>query len=149
MDNDLKVIDLIQQKTGERVIIPIKPELDDILKKYGYQIPKAFEQKINEKIKDIGEMVGITEPVIIEENKGGFKVKKDVKKNELIKTYTARRTGCTLMYLAGVSSIDIMKISGHKSERKFLNYIKVGKEETAQNLSKHPYFMSSVMKIAE
>lgn len=147
MDNGLKVIDLIQQKTGERVIIPIRPELDEILKKYNYQVPKTFEQKINERIKVIGELAGITETVIVEENKGGFKVKKDVPKNELIKTHTARRTGCTLMYLAGIPSIDIMKISGHKSEREFLNYIKVGKEETAQNISKHPYFMGSLLKI--
>jgi hypothetical protein len=35
-----------------------------------------------------------------------------------------------------------------KSEREFLNYIKVGKEETVQNLSKHPYFMGTTLKIA-
>jgi integrase len=149
MASGLKVIDLIQQKTGERVVIPIRPELDEILKKYNYQVPKTFEQKINERIKVIGELAGITETVIIEENKGGYKVKNDVKKNELIKTHTARRTGCTLMYLAGVPTLDIMKISGHKTEREFLNYIKVGKEETAQNLAKHPYFMGNPLKIAK
>lgn len=37
---------------------------------------------------------------------------------------------------------------GHKSEREFLEYIKVGKEESAQNLSKHPYFMGK-MKITK
>jgi len=58
-----------------------------------------------------------------------------VPKNELIKTHLARRTGCTLMHLAGIPAIDIMKISGHKTEREFLNYIKVSKEETAQNLA--------------
>ena len=149
MDNGLKVIDLIQQKTGERVIIPIMPELDDLLKKYEYTVPNIFEQKINERIKEVVGKAGITEPIIIEENKGGFKVKRDVPKNELVKTHTARRTGCTLMYLAGVPTIDIMKISGHKSEREFLKYIKVGKEETAQNLSKHPYFMRPSMKITK
>lgn len=149
MDNGLKVIDLIQQKTGERVIIPIRPELDEILNKYNYQVPKTFEQKINERIKVIGVIAGITETTIIEEKKGGFTIKKDVPKNALIKTHTARRTGCTLMYLAGVPTLDIMKISGHKTEREFLNYIKVGKEETAQNLSKHPYFMGTTLKIAK
>jgi integrase len=149
MDNGLMVIDLIQQKTGERVVIPIRPELDVILKKYDYMVPKTFEQKINERIKVIGELAEITDTIIVEERKGGFKVKKDVTKNALIKTHTARRTGCTLMYLAGVPTLDIMKISGHKSEREFLNYIKVGKEETAQNLSKHPYFMGTTLKIAK
>jgi hypothetical protein len=52
------------------------------------------------------------------------------------------------MYQAGVPSNYLMKISGHKTEREFLNYIKLGKEETAQNLSKHPYFMGSTMRIA-
>jgi integrase len=145
----LKVISLIQQKTGERVIIPIRPELDLILNKYGYRLPKVFEQKINKAIKVVGSILDINEPTLIEETKGGFKVKKTVPKYELIKTHTARRTGCTLMYLAGVPTLDIMKISGHKTEREFLNYIKVGKEETAVNLSKHPYFMGNHLKIAK
>jgi hypothetical protein len=59
------------------------------------------------------------------------------------------RAGCTLMYLSGVPTIDLMKILDHKSERGFLNYENVGKEETAQNLSKHPYFMGSHLKIAK
>ena len=44
------------------------------------------------------------------------------------------------MYLAGIPVIDIMKISGHKTEKEFMKYIKVSKLETAQNLSRHPYF---------
>ncbi len=64
--------------------------------------------------------------------------KKKVVKADLIKTHTARRSGCTNMYLAGIPVIDIMKISGHKTEREFLKYIRIGKEETAMNLANHP-----------
>lgn len=46
------------------------------------------------------------------------------------------------MYNAGIPTRDIMKITGHKSERDFLNYIKVTKEQTADNLSKHSWFTS-------
>lgn len=144
----IKVIDIIQQKTRERVIIPIKPELDEILKKYNYTVPKTWEQKVNFHIKKIGEKAGITESIEVEKIKGGLKVKSFVSKNDLIKTHTARRTGCTLMYLAGIPAIDIMKISGHKTEREFLNYIKTSKEETAQNLAKHPYFRGNTLKVA-
>jgi hypothetical protein len=42
-----------------------------------------------------------------------------------------------------------MKISGHKTEREFLNYVKVSKEETAQNLAKHPYFIGSALRMAK
>jgi hypothetical protein len=72
--------------------------------------------------------------------RGGLKVTTHVPKNELIKTHTARRSGCINMYLGGINVIDIMKISGHKSEREFLSYIKVSKEETASALQSHPYF---------
>jgi integrase len=149
LDNGLKVIDLTQKKTGERVIIPIKPELERILQKYNYTVPKTFEQKVNEKIKDIAKDLDINELVEIEQTKGGLKVKTTIPKHDLIKTHTARRTGCTLMYLAGIPTIDIMKMSGHRSERELLNYIKVGKEETAQNLAKHSYFMGNNLRIAK
>jgi len=145
----VRVIDIIQQKTRERVIIPIKPELDRILKKYNYHVPKTWEQKVNLHIKTVGGKAKITEMVETEKIKGGFKIKSLVPKNDLIKTHTARRTGCTLMYLAGIPAIDIMKISGHKTEREFLNYIKVSKEETAINLSLHPYFVGNVLSVVK
>lgn len=144
-----KVIELIQAKTGEKCIIPIRPELDAILKKYDYTLPKTFEQKVNKEIKEIGELAKITDVINYEQNKGGLTVKTKVKKFELIKTHTARRTGCTLMYLAGIPVIDIMKVSGHKTEKEFLKYIKVGKEETAVNLASHPYFKGTVLSIAK
>jgi hypothetical protein len=144
-----KVIELIQQKTGEKCIIPIRPELNYILKKYDFTLPKTYEQKVNKYIKEICMKAEITEMVYYEENRGGMIVKKHIPKNELIKTHTARRSGCTNMYLAGMHPIDIMKISGHKTEREFLKYIKVSKEETAINLASHPYFLGNTLKIAK
>ena len=123
--------------------------MDQILQKYNYQVPKTFEQKVNFHIKKVGDKAKITEKIEVEKIKGGLKVKSLVPKNELIKTHTARRTDCTLMYLTGIPAIDIMKISGHKTEREFLNYIKVTKEQTAQNLAKHPYFIGSHLGIAK
>ena len=35
---------------------------------------------------------------------------------------------------------DIMAISGHKSERVFLNYVKVQKVENAKRIAKHEFF---------
>ncbi len=142
------IIDLTQSKTGERVIIPVRPELLQILKKYDFELPRTFEQKVNKKIKDVARLAGITEPITIHEIRGGLRKQKTVDKCELVKTHTARRSGCTNMYLAGIPSIDIMKISGHRTEREFLNYIKVTKEETARNLHNHPYF-NHLIKVAE
>lgn len=142
-------IELVQQKTGEKCIIPIRPELEAILKKYNYNLPKTFEQKVNFNIKKIGAACKITEPVTVVKYKSGMRVTETVRKCDLIKTHTARRTGCSLMYLAGVQPIDIMKISGHRTEKEFLKYIKVGKQETARNLSRHPYFLGNPLSIAK
>ena len=142
-----KIIELIQKKTGEKCIIPISPQCDAILKKYDYTLPKTYEQKINDRIKTIGKRAEITEIINFEQNRGGFRVKKQEVKADLIRTHTARRTGCTLMYLAGIPVIDIMRISGHKTEREFLKYIKVTKEQTAVNLANHPYFRKSRLKV--
>ena len=136
----LKTIDIVQEKTGERCIIPIRPELDHILKKYDYSVPKIFEQKLNSLIKTVGKKAKINEKIRITEFRGGLKVEKDYFKYDLIRTHTARRSGCTNMYLAGIPAIDIMKISGHRTETEFMKYIKVTKEQTAANLAIHPYF---------
>lgn len=144
-----KVIDLIQRKTGEQVIIPVGNKLNQLLEKYDYNVPKIFEQKLNDNIKKVGAKAKINEPILIEKTKGGLVVKETIPKYELIKTHTARRSGCTNMYKAGISSIAIMKISGHKSESEFLKYIKVSKEETAQNLINHPYFSGSKLSVAK
>jgi integrase len=148
LQSGTRVIDLIQRKTGERVIIPIMPELETILKKYDYTLPKTYDQKVNKYIKEVAKLAGITEMIPIEKIQGGLEVKKDYAKHSLIKTHTARRSGATNMYLAGIPTIDIMKITGHKTESEFLKYIKVGKEETADNLSRHPYFKTT-LKIAK
>lgn len=141
------VIELVQQKTGERCIIPIRPELRCILEKYDFTLPRTYEQKVNQYIKKICEQSQINEKVSIEAYKGGLKVKQSVPKYELIKTHTARRSGCTNMYLAGIPTIDIMKISGHKTEREFLKYINVTKEETAVSLASHPFFTQPILKV--
>lgn len=140
-------IELVQQKTGEKCIIPIKPELEAILQRYDYTLPKSFEQKINFNIKKVGTSCKITEPVTTETYKSGLRVKTTVPKCKLIKTHTARRSGITLMYLAGIATIDIMKISGHKTEREFLKYVKIGKQETAVRMKEHPYFSGNVLKV--
>ena len=119
-------------------------QVKEILKKYSGYFPKIYEQKLNKRIKKVGKLAGIDESVSIYETKGRLKVKKRVPKYELIKTHTARRTGCTLMYKAGIPTIDIMKVSGHKTEREFLKYIKVSKKETAISLSNHPYYKQPI-----
>ena len=142
--NKIKYIELIQKKTGEKVIIPIKAELNEILKKYNYNLPKTHAQKVNQYIKEVCKIAEINTPIPTEKYKKGMILNMNVLKYHLVTTHTARRSGATNMYLANIPTIDIMKITGHRTESSFLNYIKVTKQETAENLQLHPYFNNMI-----
>lgn len=130
-----------QQKTGARVAIPVSTQLREILERYNYQLPHLADQTINEKIKIVGELAGITEPVEIVTTKGGAPVRETFPKNELIKTHTARRTGATLMYLAGMDIYDIMKITGHTSPAVLKKYIRADELQVVDKIKgKYNYF---------
>lgn len=142
-----KVINLTQLKTGIKVSIPVKYELDVILSKYNYHLPKSHEQKLNKYIKEVGKRAGLDDLVEVELIRGGLKIKKTVPKYELIKTHTARRSGATNMYLAGIPTLEIMKITGHTTEANLLKYIKATTEETAIKLANHSYFNPSKLQV--
>lgn len=136
----IECIEMNTRKTGERVLIPIRHELKSILHKYNNNLPKTYEQKVNDNIKTICKMAEINEMVNQESTKGALKVSKQIPKYNLVQTHTARRTGATLMYKANIPTIDIMKITGHKKESSLLKYIKVTKEETALRLASSYFF---------
>lgn len=133
-------IDMITKKTKQRVIIPVKPLIIDILRKYNNQLPKSYEQKVNAYIKLIGEMCGINSEIEVKTNQGSKVKIKFIPKYKLIMTHTARRTGATLLYKHNVNTLDIMKITGHKTEKTLLNYIKINSEENAIKLKDNPFF---------
>lgn len=133
-------ITLIQKKTNEKVILPIKQKLKQILKKYPNGFPFIAEQTFNRKIKELAKKADIKDNIQIIENRGGINSFKIYKKYELISSHTARRTGATLMFKADIPTISIMKLTGHKTESSFMKYIKISEEENAITLQNHPYF---------
>lgn len=130
------------KKTGERVVVPIHPIAKEILERYDYKLPILSEAKLNKYIKEVGKLADMNEPIIITKTEGGKKISRTFKKYELITTHTARRSGATNMYLNGIPSISIMMITGHTTEKAFLNYIKVTKEQNAQVLASHEFFQA-------
>lgn len=131
-----KVIDLVQIKTKQRVLIPfLFPELDILLQKYDYKVPKIVEQPFNRALKKIGEMAGIDKDVVLTENIGGETKERLVKKYNLITSHTARRTGATNLFLLGYSALQIMKVTGHTTVESLMDYIKVSLEENADKMA--------------
>ena len=137
----VEFFEIVSQKTGRMVTIPIHPVVREIIKANDGDLPERQpEQVINRNIKTIGAMAGITGKAAVVQTTGGLKVKRNYLKYELIKTHTARRSFCTNAYLGGLDCLDIMAVSGHTSEANFLKYIKVTRRETAKRLAEHSFF---------
>ena len=134
-------IDIVQQKTGAKVSIPCRKELIQILEKYDYNLPHVYDQVINTQIKKIAEKAGLDEPITIETSKGGVKKLETFPKWKLVMSHTARRTGATLMFLAGIEAYDIIKITGHGDIDILKKYIKADQLDVVQKLTdKYDYF---------
>jgi integrase len=138
------IIKLRTQKTDEMVVIPVHPIILSILKKYGNDLPRPIsDQKMNKALKEIAELAKIKDRVRIAKTVGGLNTPKDYFKYELITIHTARRSFATNMYLSDVPAISIMKITGHKSEKAFLKYIRITPEQNAMKLMSHPFFQQN------
>lgn len=135
------IIQIRTQKTNEKVSIPINSVVKKILNKYDQSIPKSYtNQVMNKYLKNIAELCEINTPTELTTTKSGKTQKTTVPKYKLITTHTARRSFATNCYLADIPSISIMKITGHKTEKSFLKYIKVTQEQNADKLLNHPFF---------
>jgi integrase len=127
-------IKTITQKTKELVIIPTNPVIIEIFNKYqknANKLPKTLSnQKFNDYIKEVCKLAELNE-------KGRLTSKPDVMLWEAISSHTARRSFATNYYLQGFPTIDLMKVTGHKTEKAFLKYIRVSKLDTAKRLNEH------------
>lgn len=137
-------IKLKQEKTGKTVFIPLDYRVADILNKYDGTLPKLFDQKINDYIKKVGEMLGWIETVRFEEQRGSEEHTVEHRFCDMIKTHTARRSFATNMYRAGASLGSIMAITGHSSEEQLRIYLKLTDEEKAIAARKEMFLRNSV-----
>ena len=134
---------LEQQKTGAKVVIPILPPIVPILEKYDYQPPKPISnQRFNDYIKEVAQLAHLDDEVVTthtQQDKGEFapgRVETRRPKWQAVTAHTARRSFATNMYKRGFPTLAIMAITGHKTEKSFLTYIKVSEAENAALLKR-------------
>lgn len=134
------------QKTGQFVVIPLHPIVIKIIERYNGKIPKSFcNAIINRELKHIGKLAKLDQTIIQVRNHGIHRKESIYKKWQLISTHCARRSFATNLFKQGFPAISIMKITGHKSEKTFLRYIKVTEDEVASMLEQH--WQSKIKKI--
>ncbi len=128
-------------KTGRPVVIPVHQVIVEILTRNNGDFPPTpSPQAFGATIKRVCKKAGVNAEIMYERTIGTKVVKKRMKKYELVSTHTARRTGATNMYLAGIPAARIMLLTGHKTEQSFFRYIRIEREENAITLSKHAFF---------
>jgi integrase len=125
-------IRIMTKKTGELVVIPCNPIVLEIFSKYKKsknRLPKRIsDQKFNTYIKEAARMAGLTDT-------GRLLTKSKLELCDCISSHTARRSFATNYYLEGFPVIDLMKATGHRSEKSFLRYIRITKEQAAKRMA--------------
>lgn len=125
---------MVTAKTNQLVILPVNPVILKIMEKYSDRKnslpPTLSNQKFNKYIKEACREAGMVET-------GRLSTDPTKELWSLVSSHTCRRSMCTNLHLSGMNSYSIMAISGHKSERSFLKYIKVSRVEAAKRLQKH------------
>jgi integrase len=129
-------LEFVQKKTGGKVTIPIHPVVNMILKKYDNSLPKVPKNnEFNRIIKLVGEKLPCLHIPFTKQVTYGRELKELVSmKFNYLQTHTARRSFCSNEFLKKTDPMIIMSISGHKSHKSFMRYIKVTGDQYADQL---------------
>ncbi|MBO0937869.1 phage integrase SAM-like domain-containing protein [Fibrella sp. HMF5335] len=132
------LIRIEQQKTADKVVIPCHAIVTAMLTKYGGTLPRSISnQKMNDYLKEVCQLAGINSIESKAQTKGGKRITKSFEKWEMVSTHTARRSFATNMYLLGIPAMTIMQITGHRTEKAFMKYIKLDREQHAKVMALH------------
>ena len=129
-----KFIRIKTKKTGELVYVPCNPVVMDIFNRYKSnpnKLPKSISDvKFNAYIKEACKAAGMTE-------KARLLSEPDKELWQCVMSHTARRSFATNYYLEGFPTTDLMKITGHRTEKAFRQYIKISKLDAAKRMAEH------------
>lgn len=130
------------KKTNVDVKVPAHDYVKEIFTKYNGQIPSGLcIQYFNKYLKLIMREIGLNDKITFSYTKGGKLKTVTREKWELISSHTARRSAATNMYLTGrMKTLEIMKLTGHRSEQNFFRYIRLTSDDTARSISGDMFF---------
>lgn len=130
------------KKTNVDVKVPAHDYVLEIFAKYHGCIPcKLCIQYFNKYLKVIMKEIGLTDKITYSFTKGGQLQTITKEKWQLISSHTARRSAATNMYLTGrMKTLEIMRLTGHRTEQNFFRYIRLTNDDTARSISGDMFF---------
>jgi len=125
-----KVWDLIVEKTGERIIIPIITYADKILEKFKndpYPLPRITNQRMNQYLKTIGRIAEFHQTIKIIKYYNDNKQEFYEPLRQHLTTHVARKSYITNSLILGIPERIVREVSGHKDEKSFRRYVNLAK----------------------
>lgn len=130
-------ISMVLQKNNRDVRIPLRPEAERILVRYGMRPPKISEQVLNRGIKEVCRAAGITTIQVIRLNVAGRDTERRQPKNELITSHTASKTFITLAPIRfGMDPQEIAAIVGKDLKTLISHYFQLPRESAIRKMMK-------------
>jgi len=145
----VETLRVVSQKTKKTVNIPVHPCVKRIINHYKGKPPRIPTNQIfNRYIKDALKECELTEKISIVKPVKGKRVTVKSPLYKEVSSHTARRSFASNMYKSGVPAITIMSVTGHRSERSFLAYIKIDSTEHAAIMAASQLFTPK-LKVAK
>lgn len=130
------------KKTNVDVKVPLHDYVKELFAKYAGQVPCGLcIQYFNKYLKLIMREIGLNDKITFSYTEGGELRTVTREKWELISSHTARRSAATNMYLTGrMKTLEIMKLTGHRTEQNFFRYIRLTGDDNARSISGDMFF---------
>lgn len=137
-------IEITTIKTGDSLIINLNKHSRTILEKYknihfenDKALPVISNQKMNNYLKELGELAGIDDPIRDVYYKGNERMgEQPVPKYSLLGTHVGRRTFICRSLALGTPPQVIMKLTGHSDYKAMKPYIDIADSDKANAMSK-------------
>lgn len=142
---NISVIEIVQQKTKKKVSVLLHPKVLSLLEKRNGHFPKIYSENqesnksfFNLHIKKVAFQAGLTE--LIQGGKVNPKTRRKESdiypKWQLVTSHICRRSFAT-NYYGNIPTPLLINITGHSTEKEFLNYIGKASIDYAEQLSKY------------
>lgn len=133
------------EKNSKKIEVPLTPVSHAILQKYADRtmpLPTSAKglimssQKLNQFLKEIGELAGIDTAIEVVREYGTEKRSETFKKYELLSIHVGRKTFTSLSLEKGIPLQDVMSLTTHTSFKAVKRYINVTKEQKKAQVAK-------------
>ena len=119
---DKKCIAFTQKKTGKSILLPLHPNVWQIIKEEDTFPDKLPIQQYNLQIKEVVKLAGIASPVKIRKRRGFRSQTEIVQKWEAVSSHIGRRSFASNFY-GKIPTALLMDATGHTTEEMFKRYI--------------------------